>query len=71
MPLAIAAMLAVAAACTRSEPARLEVRALTTVAEADAIEARFQLKTVGGQLLTLDGIVPACGCMPASPLTGA
>jgi len=71
MPLAIAAMLAVAAACTRSEPARLEVRALTTVAEADAIAARFQLKNVGGQLLTLDGIVPACGCMPASPLTDA
>jgi hypothetical protein len=67
----VAALLAVVAACTRSEPARLEVRALTKSNGADDVTARFQLKNVGGQPLTLDGVVPACGCVPASPLADA
>jgi hypothetical protein len=71
IPLAVAAVLVGAAACSRSEPARLEVRALATAAADDAVTARFQLKNVGAQPLTLDGVVSACGCAPTAPLADA
>jgi hypothetical protein len=69
--------------CGRSDPPRLKVTELpvspagtTTGAAASTIDARFQLRNVGGRPLALDEVVPACGCavtsrLPATLASGA
>jgi len=64
----VGALAALVMACGRSDPPKLEVRALPAVAAANGNAARFQLKNVGGQTLTFDGVVPACGCTGVSSL---
>jgi hypothetical protein len=65
--LGIAIVLALlAGACGRSDPPHLAVSALPVRTVTDAIEARFQLRNAGGLPLALDGVVPACGCVPTA-----
>jgi hypothetical protein len=67
----LAATVAAASGCGRSDPPRLKVSRLPPSAATSAVEARFQLRNVGGRPLGLDDVVPACGCVPTSHLPEA
>jgi hypothetical protein len=60
-------LMALAIACGRSDPPRLTVSPLPASGKA-SVDARYQLRNVGGQALALDGVVPACGCAATSQL---
>jgi hypothetical protein len=57
-----------ASACAQGEPPRLVVSPQAPAVANGAADAPFELRNTGGRPLALDGIVPACGCTPASHL---
>lgn len=61
-----------AVACGRSDPPRLKVSPLAESGRAgvrsDVVDARYQLRNVGGRVLALDGVAPACGCVATARL---
>lgn len=60
----VVAVSTLAFACGRSDPPRLKMSPLS----ASANDVRYQLRNVGGRTLMLDGLAPACGCVPTSRL---
>lgn len=67
----VAMTLAIAAACGRGAPARLEIGDVVTEPAAGASRAvlvRLELRNGGGRELLLHGVRADCGCHPTSPL---
>jgi hypothetical protein len=62
------ALVALAVACGRSDPPRLEVRPRPADATASSGMVGYQLRNVGGRPLALDGLTPACGCAATARL---
>ena len=67
--LAVAVVLvALAIACGRSDPPRLEVTPLPANGTTNSGDLRYQLRNVGGRTLALDGLASTCGCAAITQL---